>query len=200
MLIAVRHGITVFNDNGGKGGAPAEKFRGWLPIPLTLEGMATSRTTAETLSDMDKVATLYSSDVVRAIQSAHEIARTLSMEIEPVMELRDWNLGDYVGQEVELVLEEVLEHIDTPNKVVKGGESYQTFLDRAVPFLKELVESNSLYIAVTHARVFGLLKALSITGGEEPDPETLRKKAPVKPSGIMIISKKWKILGMIGKE
>jgi probable phosphoglycerate mutase len=194
VLIACRHGRTAYNDNGGKGGTDGEKFRGWLPIPLTLEGMKTSRETAELLEDVEDVYALYTSDVVRAIQSAEEIAQVLSMELEPREELRDWNLGDYVGQPVKDVLKEVLAHIDTPNKVVAGGESFQTFLDRCMPFLHELVESDDLCIAVTHARVFGLIKALSINKGDYPDTATLKAKAPVAPSGIMIVKSDWKIV------
>lgn len=193
MLIAVRHGITAFNDNGGNK-TTKEKFRGWLPIPLTLEGMKTSRETAELLEGVEDVTTLFCSDVVRTVQSATEIGQILSMPIEPVMELRDWNLGDYVGVPVDEVLDDVLAHIDTPNKVVKGGESYQTFLDRTIPFLTEQVESEDLFIGVTHARVSGLLKALSINKGEYPDTETLKKKAPIHPSGFMILRSDWKIV------
>jgi broad specificity phosphatase PhoE len=200
MLIAVRHGITAFNDNGGKGGTEKEKFRGWLPIPLTLEGMKQAEETADALADVEDVKVLYSSDVVRAVQSATEIGERLLMPIEPVSELRDWNLGVYVGKPVENVLDEVLAHIDTPEKVVKEGESYATFLKRCVPFLCQLVESDDVCIAVTHARVLGLLKALSLNKGKFPDPKVIRGKAPVSPAGIMIFGSDWKILYMTKKE
>ena len=199
MLIAVRHGITSFNDNGGKGGG-AEKFRGWLPVPLTLEGMKQAEETADDLADLEDVRVLYCSDVVRTVQSATEIGERLLLEIEPVMELRDWNLGVYVGKPVQDVLKEVLAHIDTPDKVVKEGESYSTFLKRAVPFLSQLVESDDVCIAVTHARVLGLLKALSLNQGKYPDLKTLKSKAPIGPAGIMILSSDWKILYMTKKE
>jgi probable phosphoglycerate mutase len=191
MLIAVRHGVTKYNDNGGTSGD--EKFRGWLPIPLTLEGMKTSRETADLLEGVEDVYALYTSDIVRAIQSAEEIAQVLSMPIEPREELRDWNLGKYAGEPIKKVLDKVLAHIDEPRKVVEGGESYQTFLDRCVPFLHEIVESQEVCIGVTHARVFGLLKALSMNGGKHPDTAILKEKAPVHPSGIMIIRSDWKI-------
>jgi broad specificity phosphatase PhoE len=193
MLILVRHGITAYNDNSGTGQHNAEKFRGWLPIPQTLEGMKASRETAEALGLVEDVTALYASDVVRAVQSAEEIAQVLSLEIQPKEELRDWNLGIYVGQKVNDVLDEVLAHIDNPNKVVKGGESYQTFLDRAVPFIKELVESSDLCIAVSHARICGLVKALSINKGKHPDTATLKKKSPIGPSGVMMVDKNWAI-------
>jgi probable phosphoglycerate mutase len=200
MLVYVRHGVTSFNDNGGKGGTNGEKFRGWLPIALTLEGMAQAHETAADLAELEgEVYALYSSDVVRAVQTAQEVAEALWMPIEPREELRDWNLGDYVGQPVEDVLDEVLAHIDDPNKVVKGGESYQTFLDRTIPFLKELVESDEICVAVSHARNSGVLKALSVNKGKHPDTKTLKAKSPILPGGVMIIGKNWDVLYSTGK-
>lgn len=192
-LILVRHGITSFNDNGGKGETAKEKFRGWLPIPLTLNGMLHAHDTAQLLRDIDGIAHIFCSDVSRAIQSAHEVGQALQMPIEPAMPLRDWNLGDFVGQRVEDVLDEVLDLIDHPSKPVKNGEPYQSFLDRAMPFIKKLVESKELNVAVTHARNIGLTKALAINNGKFPDQKTLKSKAPIHPSGIMVVDPDWEI-------
>jgi len=192
MLIAIRHGKTGFN--GTSGSTSEEKFRGWLPIPLTLEGMKTSRETAESLEEIEDVEHLYVSDVVRTIQSGMEIGQVLSLELEPVFELRDWNLGDFVGKEVSKTLKEVLTFIDEPLKKVPGGESYQTFLDRAVPFLKEIVEDDDLCIAVSHARVMGLIAALAKNKGKHPDTKMLKSKPPIGPSGLMIVNSSWEII------
>jgi broad specificity phosphatase PhoE len=200
MLIAVRHGATKFNDNGGKGAEPKEKFRGWLPIPLNLEGMAQAHETAELLAQAEDIEHIYSSDLVRAVQTAEEIGQALSMEIEPREELRDWNIGDYVGRDVKEVIKDVLDFIDHPLKAASNGESYQFFLDRCIPFLRELVESDDINIGVTHARVVGLIKALSVNKGEYPDTATLKKKAPIEPGEIMIVDRNWKIVYQMSKE
>lgn len=190
MLIAVRHGQTSMND--GAGGP--EKFRGWLPVPLTLEGMKAARDSAQLLGDVEDIKALYSSDVVRAVQSATEVGQVIEMPIEPAIELRDWNLGDYVGKPVTDVLDEVLAHIDEPTKPVRGGESYQTFLDRTIPFLQALVESDDLTVAVTHARDIGLLMALAKNNGKYPDTAMLKQKAPIHNSGMIAIGKNWDVV------
>jgi broad specificity phosphatase PhoE len=80
-----------------------------------------------------------------------------------------------------------------PTGKVPGGEPYQHFLDRCVPFLREIVESDELIVAVTHARVITMLKALCVNGGGEPDMATLKRRCPIEPSGIMVVSRGWKV-------
>lgn len=187
MLIAVRHGATSFNT------AKLEKSRGWLPVPLSLEGMKTSREVAESLEAVEDVYAVYTSDLVRAVQAAEEIAQVLSMELQPREELRDWDTGNLAGEIISKNLPIIHDHIDHPNKILPGGESFQRFLDRCTPFLHELVESDNICIAVTHNRVITLIKALSINKGKHPDTATLKKKAPIEPSGLMIVRSDWKI-------
>lgn len=195
MLIAIRHGKTNMNTSDG------ERTRAWLPVPLTLEGMAAMADTATQLEELDgEVDNLYCSDLVRAVQSAEEIARVLSIEIQPKEELRDWNLGKYAGGKVTDLLDILSDYIDNPKKVVPEGEAYQTFLDRAIPFLDELVKSKDMNIAVTHNRVVTLIAALAKNKGKHPDTATLKKKGPIPPAGIMIISPDWSISFMSAKE
>jgi broad specificity phosphatase PhoE len=185
MLIAVRHGQTAMNGDGS-----GEKSRSWLPVPLTLEGMQEAADTAHALTGLSPV-TLYTSDLVRAVQAAQEIGRALKMEIQPRLELRDWNVGHYAGQDVQKMLPMVHAHIDHPQTLVPGGEPYQAFLARAIPFLKLLVESPQPYIGVTHNRVMTLLDALSRTGGRVPDLATLKSRGPVHPSGVLVLAPDW---------
>jgi probable phosphoglycerate mutase len=187
VLIVVRHGHTSFNEDG------TERLRGWLPIPLTLEGMKLAHETGEALEDAEGIKHLYCSDLVRAVQTATEMGELMGMVIEPKEELRDWNYGELTGEVVEKALPKLKEFMRDPLKKVPGGEPYQNFLDRCIPFLRELVESKDLQVAVTHARVIIMLKALCSSKGKEPDESVLMKKCPIEPSGIMII-KDWKIV------
>ena len=187
MLIAVRHGATALNEDG------KEKLRGWLPVPLNLDGMEQANDTAEQLSQIDDVKHIYTSDLVRAIQTAHEIGEALWLPIEPVEELRDWNTGDLAGKSVMSNLPIIHDHIDHPLKKLPGGESFQSYMDRTIPFLKKLIEDDDFHIAVTHNRTMTLLRALSANGGKHPKTSILKRKAPVEPSGFMIIDKDWNI-------
>ena len=196
MLIVVRHGSTDHNSDDGGG----EKTRGHLPIPLSLDGMKESRETAESLGSVEDVSALYTSDLVRAVQSAEEIAQVLSMEIEPREELRDWDIGDHEGLSVKSTLPHLHALIDTPKKKAPGGEAYQDFLDRSVPFIKDLVESKNLYIAVTHNRVTTLISALAKNKGDHPATATLKSKGPIDPGGILILGHDWSIKYTTGSK
>lgn len=179
MLIAVRHGRTHMNEDG------VEKLRGWLPIPLMVEGSESSHQTADKLSKLDGVDHVYTSPLIRTIQSSTPIGHKLGLELEPVEWLKDWDTG-HTGQEVEKTLPIIHGLIDHPDKK-DGGESYNEFLDRCVPRLLEEIKSDEVSIAVTHNRVMTLLRALCKTGGEYPDTKLLKRKAPVEPSGFMVI-------------
>lgn len=187
MIIAVRHGKTGFNENG------KEKTRGWLPIPLTLEGMKGIIATANDLEDVEGVEAIYCSDLVRAVQSAEEIAHVLVMEIEPRDALRDWNYGDMTGKELKEVLPQIHHYIDNPKEVPPKGESYEAFLKRAVPLLRSLIEDSALYIVVTHNRVMTLISALCKTKGKDAHVATMKDKGPVPPAGVMIVRHDWSI-------
>lgn len=194
MLIAIRHGHTAFNEDG------REKARGWLPIPLTVEGMNAMVDTAESLEDVEDIKAIYCSDLVRAVQSAEEVAHALSMPIIPREEVRDWDSGDMAGKEIKEVLPLMHKAYENPGMKVPGGETFQTFLDRCVPFLDKLVKSDDLNIVVTHNRVMTLIKALSVNGGKHPDTETLKRKGPVEPSGVIVVGTDWKIRYMLKKH
>jgi broad specificity phosphatase PhoE len=189
MLVAIRHGSTNFNATGGK-----EKMRGWLPLPLDEKGIVEASKTARYLKNLNILngnKTLYSSDLPRAIQTAEEIASTLGMKVEPKKELRDWNVGDFAGREVDKTLNLMNNYIDNPTKKIPGGESYKDYYTRTVPFLKKLIESDDLNAVVTHNRTMTLLKALTISKGEMPNRADLKSRGPVKPCGIMIIHPDW---------
>lgn len=196
MLIAVRHGDTKLNGGDGK-----ERSRGWLPVPLTPEGIAAVAKTAQQLARAkDDIKSVHTSDLVRAVQTAHEIGLTLGKVIDPTEKLRDWNVGDFAGKEISSILPETHRLIKAGDEAPPGGEPYNDFLDRAIPYLRRLVESNDVHVAVNHNRTMTLLHALVKNGGDYPDQATLLGKGPVAPAGWMAISPSWKILHMEGKQ
>jgi broad specificity phosphatase PhoE len=191
VLIAVRHGQTALNV----GSADGEKSRGWLPVGLDRKGMADMAETAHDLAPLEGSIDggLHTSDLPRAVQSAHEIGRSLGMELQPTERLRDWNLGRLAGHTTASILPTTHRLIDNPQEPAPDGESYQSFLDRAVPFLRGLVESPQVHMAVTHNRVMTLLHSLIQMGGKGIDPEVLKAPGPVKPSGLLIVGPDWRV-------
>lgn len=196
MLIAIRHGDTKMNGGDGK-----ERSRGWLPVSLTPEGVNHAAKTAQKLARVkDEINSVHTSDLVRAVQTAHEIGVTLGKTIDATPKLRDWNVGSLAGQEIPKILPETHRLIDHPDEPAPDGESYNDFMDRAIPYMRNLVESPDVHVAVVHNRNMTLLHALSKNGGEYPDKATLKGKGPVKPGGFMAISPEWKVLHMENKQ
>lgn len=187
-LIFVRHGRTHSNEVGH------ETLRGWLPIPLSLDGMAETKAIAEQLDEVADIAHLYCGTLVRVIQSAGEIAQVLQMELEPDDDYNDWNTGDFAGEPVKQTLDDLHSHIRNPERDVPGGEPFQAFLDRICPLLVACVEGPDVNILVSSGRVSTLLKALSVNSGEYPDTQTLLGKPPVDPAGVLILDRSWRIL------
>jgi broad specificity phosphatase PhoE len=194
MLIFVRHAKTESNDPVN------ERLRGTLPIPLTVEGMKQARETAESLAEVEDVKSLYSSTLVRVVQSAHEISQVLSIEMEPLEELDDWDTGDFQGQLAKDVMPQVLDYIRNPTKKVPGGEAFKFYQDKIVPKLREFVESDDVCVMVGSGRASTMLKALAVNKGGEPDLDILLKKPPVEPGGIMILNADWDITFMTKKS
>jgi len=171
----------------------SERMRGWLPIPLTTEGMENSRETAQMLGGTPEVAGIHSSDLVRAVQSAHEIGQALQMPISPTPALRDWNIGHYTGESVIQHLDTMHSFIDNPHLAIPDGESYNDFLGRVFPFLDSLVKDPGNHIVVTHNRVMTLIRALASHGGQAINTELLKRKSPVEPSGALVVRPDWTI-------
>ena len=87
-VILVRHGETDWNAEG--------RIQGHLPVPLNERGLAQAEAVATQLAPLDFSA-LYSSDLVRARQTAEAIARCKGMSIRSDERLREWDLGILSG-------------------------------------------------------------------------------------------------------
>jgi broad specificity phosphatase PhoE len=193
-IIYVRHGKTASNDPDN------EKLRGWLPVPLDKEGMQQAEDIADSLSDVKGVKEIRCATLVRVVQTAQECAEALGMTITPMEELNDWDTGDFAGKSVKETLKDLHACINEPLKKVPGGETFQFWIDRITPVLRESIESKDLYVIVSSGRVGTLLKAYSETGGEYPKTDVMLGKPPIDTAGVMIIDKKWKIVYKTAKE
>lgn len=186
MLTLVRHGHTSFNEDG------KEKLRGWLSIPLNKDGIKESINTAKLIKQwklpFDK---FYSSPLQRAVQTANPISDEINKDFETKKELLDWNYGKLTGTPVEKSLQKIFHFIDNPDEKVPDGESFNSFLNRDIPFLKKLVEDDDNHLVVTHNRVTTLAHALSKHDGSKVDIKTMKSHGPIEPGGIMVISPDW---------
>lgn len=187
MLIAVRHGSTNFNGEG-------ERFRGWKNLSLSPKGMKESENSAKRLAGLKiPINSFHSSDLLRAKQSSELISDKLGIKAVPTSKLRDWDIGEFEGKPVEDHLEDIQKYLDNQDKSIPGGESYSSFYERTAPFLKKLVESDDVHLAVMHNRLATLLKAMSKVNGKDPKVEDLKKKGPIEPAGIMVVHPDWSV-------
>jgi len=87
-ILLARHGETVFNVEG--------RWQGQSDSPLTARGRAQAQQLAAALAD-EPIAAVYSSDLGRAMATAHEMAAPRGLEVMGEARLREIHVGDWVG-------------------------------------------------------------------------------------------------------
>lgn len=88
-LILIRHGVTAWNLE--------KRFQGQIDTPLTDLGHEQAERTADALSG-EPVSCIYSSDLVRAQQTALPIADNLGLPLLAEPSLRERNFGAFEGK------------------------------------------------------------------------------------------------------
>ena len=139
-LYFVRHGeseanlLREFSNSGVK-------------HPLTGKGVEQARTLAYELRDKP-FAMIYSSPVLRAMQTAHILADQVNAPVEVTEALREWSVGIYEGTtgpegwELHRQVQEDWFFHDKPESKMPGGENLIEIKARFVPFIEKLVEQN----------------------------------------------------------
>lgn len=134
-IFLIRHGQSAGNAEG--------RFGGHSATPLSELGVSQAQCTAKLLA-REKIAAVYSSDLARAMQTAEPLAELLGVEVIPVPEFRERNVGVLQGltfQEAKKQFPDdyrALVHRNV-SYVIKNGESYRQLLDRACDALRDIV-------------------------------------------------------------
>ena len=167
-LILIRHGRTSLNLAGEH-----ERLRGWLDVPLDDHGLSEAKETAARVV-RHGIATIYSSDLARAIQTSATISRVTGARVVPAGDLRPWNLGSFSGQLIREIVPFLDFLKDRPDLPAPGGESWNQFYDRYSKRLLALMalaaDSCQVIAAVTHVRNF-LAAPTVIHGGDRHNVE-----------------------------
>lgn len=155
QVFLVRHGETEWNLVG--------KMQGHSDSPLTAVGIAQADALADGMKNQ-KFSALYSSDLVRAYETARRIATKNHLTIITDNRLRERNLGIFQGLDKQGIAvqfpDEYQQYItDGANYVVPNGESGQQFFDRCVICLTELAQKHpgERILVVTHGGVLANL-------------------------------------------
>jgi probable phosphoglycerate mutase len=147
----IRHGETQWNQDG--------RHQGQLDSELTPRGIEQANAIARRLKQEHFVA-LYSSDLVRAVQTAHIIADQCGQTIITDPRLRERNMGIFQGLTWEEIAAKYPQELHQyracgADYVIPNGESARQRLQRTVGYLEELAQRHpgQSIVVVTHGGV-----------------------------------------------
>jgi probable phosphoglycerate mutase len=155
-ILFARHGeseanlLNEFSNRGFKHG-------------LTEKGEAQALALAQKLGRLS-VSRVFSSPLMRAVQTAEILARALDAAYEIVDALREYDCGVLEGRsdavswaEYQRVLEEWITHHRWESRI-EGGESFIEIKERFVPFIEDLMEeyggSQAVLVLVGHGGLY----------------------------------------------
>ncbi len=137
-LYLIRHGQSAGNAEG--------RFGGHSPTPLSSLGKRQAKATAQALA-AERIDHIYSSDLLRAVQTAEPLSELLEIEIKKNDAFRERNVGVLEG----LTFEESKRQYPRDyyalvnrniNHVITGGESYRQLLKRGTEAIREILRSH----------------------------------------------------------
>lgn len=137
-LYLIRHGQSGGNVEG--------RFGGHSPTPLSELGREQAKLTAKALSQ-ERIDVIYSSDLLRAVQTAEPLANKIGIEINKTCAFRERNVGVLEGLTFNESKEQfpkdyyALINRDINHKITEG-ESYRHLLKRGTSALKEILRTH----------------------------------------------------------
>jgi broad specificity phosphatase PhoE len=137
-VLLIRHGQSEGNA--------ARRFGGHTPTPLSALGHRQAEATARALR-AESITAIYSSDLMRAVETATPLALALNLQIRQSDAFRERGVGHMEGltfeeaaqkfpDEYAALLRRDFEH------VLSGGESYRQLLERAAHALDHAIAAN----------------------------------------------------------
>ncbi len=160
MLVCfIRHGETDWNLE--------RRIQGQTDIPLNARGQEQARQLASTAGNLALDA-IYSSDLQRALDTAHAIGQQLGLPVQPLPALRERSFGVLEGitnHEAASLFPVAYAHHQsrTPDYAFETGESLLAFADRIRHLLAELHQrhAGSRIALVAHAGILDNLYRFS---------------------------------------
>ncbi|MCE2404707.1 MAG: histidine phosphatase family protein [Dehalococcoidia bacterium] len=147
-LILVRHGETEWNREG--------RFQGQSPVGLSEKGIRQARETAKALVAMKPTA-IYSSPLTRAMMTANEIGKAVSLEVTPLEGIKEVHLGEMEGITGREMRDRFSQFYatwrrDPSQAVFPAGESMRQLQERAWNAIigLERAHPNGAVVAVSH--------------------------------------------------
>lgn len=134
-LYLIRHGQSAGNAEG--------RFGGHSATPLSALGFEQARLTALALSK-ENISAIYSSDLLRAVQTAEPLAKALDLDIVTNPAFRERNVGVLEGltfdESKEAYPDDYYALVNRKvHHVITHGESYRDLLIRITGELREII-------------------------------------------------------------
>ena len=160
-LIITRHGQSIANAEF--------RFAGHSDFDLSETGHKQAELAAEYISKKFKVDYIYSSDLLRAYNTALPTAKRLGLEVIPTTALREIFAGEWEGKTTTDIAVEYAEDFDVwkndyANSRCTGGESTKEVYERAFAAVSELASRHDgrTVMLSTHATVLRALCARAL--------------------------------------
>jgi probable phosphoglycerate mutase len=158
-LILARHGETDWNRDG--------RFQGHADPPLNERGREQARALAHALAD-DTLEAVYSSDLLRAHETAHIVAETKGLDVVVEPDRRERDVGEWSG----LTLPEIEERFPEELRAFRErgasiGESHEALSRRVVAAAERIAGAHpgGQVLVVSHG---GALRMLRHAAGGAP--------------------------------
>lgn len=154
-VILVRHGETSWNQES--------RFMGHSDLGLNEKGWIQARAAAELLLEQD-IERIFCSDLLRALETGHEIASSHNLAVHRVVSLREMYFGEWEGltfTEIEKRYPELSSAwLNDPARVkIPAGETAEQVKDRVMEaweYIKKVSGAKAIVI-VTHGGPLRLL-------------------------------------------
>ena len=155
-IILVRHGENEW--------VKKHRLAGWIPgVHLNEKGHEQAKTLAKRLADLP-ITAVYSSPVIRCIETAEYIAKTHKKEIVELNDVGEVRYGDWEGKKIRklarLPLWRVVQFF--PSRMTfPNGEALREVQFRAIQALEKLSEKhpNEIIVVASHADLIKLVLA-----------------------------------------
>lgn len=156
QIITIQHTQSEHHVNGMVGS--------WTDWPLTAQGRAQAERIARRLAPMlaGKPWTLYTSDLLRAQETAAPLAKLLG--VEPILRpaLRERNLGPAVGKSVQWLRENLdMQERTVDDRLFAAAESRRDAWNRLAPCFEEIMASQAEnIIIVSHGDLLSIFNVM----------------------------------------
>lgn len=154
-VIFVRHGETSWNHG--------KRYQGHSDIPLNEKGLQQAEMAAQRLAG-ETISAIYSSDLVRAAETAEIIAKEHSLPVATLPELREINFGLWEGLTYEEIMAEWSEimsavYSDPGTALIPEGESFHEVQRRTVIGLQKCLANHQdeTIVIVSHGGTMRVL-------------------------------------------